>query len=61
MSKTITYGATNGSSVKVYLGRRLAGTIKPNGVLWCYYPKGCNTPGASLPSIAAVKRSLESA
>jgi len=55
---------TNKNSIveDVFLDGTKVGTIYPNGRdLWHYQPKGRgNPPGDSLPSVAAVKRTLES-
>lgn len=55
MGSEITYSET----VRVYVGGSRVGTIVPvlNG--WRYIPKGGSSPGVTLPTVAAVKRSLE--
>jgi len=56
----ITYKNISNSSVKVYLGKRVAGTIvKRSDNLWQYFPKGCKEGGKPYTTLGACKMSLE--
>jgi hypothetical protein len=54
-----TYQDLPNGSINVRLEGRVVGTIKRNGIFWCYYPKGSSVPGDSYGTIAGVKKSLE--
>ena len=60
MGDTIQYHRSKTGEVTVYLGRRLIGHIKPVGDGWAYFPRGKTFHGPVMPSIAQVKKILES-
>lgn len=55
----ITY-KTLGNQVQVKLDGKVAGHIKPMMDGFAYFPKGSKTGGDILPSVDAVKKTLES-
>jgi len=55
----ITYKTLPNGNVKVYLDNKFVGTIKPISQSFAYYPQGSKTAGEILPTIAAVKATLE--
>lgn len=54
----ITYKNSHGN-LAVFIGRKRVGTIFSTDGGFYYLPKGSHKGGETLPSIAAVKRSLE--
>lgn len=54
----ITYKAHK-LDVRVYVERRLCGTIKRSPAGWRYWPKGSKIAGKACHSLEAVKRDLE--
>ena len=55
-----TYGKNRWLIVHVLLGGKRVGVIRKETDGWRYWPKGSDTGGQLFPSIAAVKKSLES-
>ena len=55
----ITYRPMSKTSITVFLDKKIVGHIKTVAGGYQYFPKGCKDGGDILPTVFAVKQSLE--